>query len=174
MTITEKTTSEFCIQDIEHFKRCCKEVLRDGGNGCNNIVVELPRQHGKTSLAIMSALIALKDGKSVLYVTKTLAEASLVSQRIIELLSFLKSGYASQCRFQMRIGEGTLRIGAFPSAFGDVRKRECFFCGATYNTVIFDECDEMLSEDDERSLYFCTGILKGDILRFRGKDNDAV
>lgn len=155
-------------------KGCCDEVSCDSGNGCNSIVVELPRQHGKTSLAIMSALTALKDGKSVLYVTKTHADASHVSQRIIELLSFLKSGYAWQCRFQMRIGEGTLRIGAFPRAFGDVRKRECFFCGATYNTVIFDECDEMLSEDDERSLYFCTGILKGDILRFRGKDNDAV
>lgn len=151
-------------------KGCCDEVSCDSGNGCNSIIVELPRQHGKTSLAIMSALIALKDGKSVLYVTKTHADASHVSQRIIELLSFLKSEYASQCRFQMRSGEGTLRIGAFPSAFGDVRKRECFFCGATYNTVIFDNCDEMLSKEDESSLYFCTGILKGDILRFRDKE----
>lgn len=51
-------------------KGCCDEVSCDSGNGCNSIVVELPRQHGKTSLAIMSALTALKDGKSVLYVTK--------------------------------------------------------------------------------------------------------
>lgn len=151
-------------------KGCCDEVSCDSGNGCNSIVVELPRQHGKTSLAIMSALTALKDGKSVLYVTRTHADASHVSQRIIELLSFLKSGYAVQDRFQMRIGEGTLRIGAFPRAFGNESKRECFFCGATYNTVIFDNCDEMLSKEDESSLYFCTGILKGDILRFRDKE----
>lgn len=71
-------------------KGCCDEVSCDSGNGCNSIVVELPRQHGKTSLAIMSALTALKDGKSVLYVTKTHADASHVSQRIIELLSFEK------------------------------------------------------------------------------------
>lgn len=151
-------------------KGCCEEVSCDSGNGCNSIVIELPRQHGKTSLAIMSALTALKDGKSVLYVTRTHADASHVSQRIIELLSFLKSGYAVQDRFQMRIGEGTLRIGAFPRAFGNESKRECFFCGATYNTVIFDNCDEMLSKEDESSLYFCTGVLKGDILRFRDKE----
>lgn len=151
-------------------KGCCEEVSCDSGNGCNSIVIELPRQHGKTSLAIMSALTALKDGKSVLYVTRTHADASHVSQRIIELLSFLKSGYAVQDRFQMRIGEGTLRIGAFPRVFGNESKRECFFCGATYNTVIFDNCDEMLSKEDESSLYFCTGVLKGDILRFRDKE----
>lgn len=151
-------------------KGCCEEVSCDSGNGCNSIVIELPRQHGKTSLAIMSALTALKDGKSVLYVTRTHADASHVSQRIIELLSFLKSGYAVQDRFQMRIGEGTLRIGAFPRAFGNESKRECFFCGATYNTVIFDNCDEMLSKEDESSLYFCAGVLKGDILRFRDKE----
>lgn len=151
-------------------KGCCEEVSCDSGNGCNSIVIELPRQHGKTSLAIMSALTALKDGKSVLYVTRTHADASHVSQRTIELLSFLKSGYAVQDRFQMRIGEGTLRIGAFPRAFGNESKRECFFCGATYNTVIFDNCDEMLSKEDESSLYFCTGVLKGDILRFRDKE----
>lgn len=148
-------------------KGCCERV---SFGGCNGMLIELPRQHGKTSLAIMSALTALKDGKSVLYVAKTHDDASLVSQRIVELLSFLKSGYAVQDRFQMRIGDGTLRIAAFPRAFGDVSKRECFFCGASYNTVIFDDCDKMLSKDDKSSLYFCTGVLKGDILCFRNKE----